>query len=247
MGLRRSAGPLQGVTTRDEWELLGYRVEGDFSQASVAAGGEIVIDRDPASCGHPMDDPAFGAGVSREGQLEVLGVKDARAVTAAIVEGVVADIEAGLEPHDILVVFLPGARPGQKALADALDAAGVPAFVAGTDRERSSFRAGPATSRCRTSSVPRATKPGRSMPRDWIRSIPSRCTDADDELVRRNQVFVALSRARLWCVAIGVEGPAIEELRLLRAEPRIRFPAFNQRSLRRRIEHDESPQEQLFQ
>jgi superfamily I DNA and RNA helicase len=246
MGLRRRGGPLQGVTTRDEWELLGYRVEGDFSQASVAAGGEIVIERDQAACGHPMDDRAFATGASREGQLEILGVEDSEAAVAAIVEGIRADIDGGLEPHDLLVVPMPGSRPGQQVLADALVAAGVPAFVAGTDKERSSFRR---TGYVTVANIFRAK--GNEAWKVYATGLdavdPARCPDADDELVRRNQVFVALSRARLWCVAIGVEGPVLEELRLLRAEPRIRFPAFNQRSLRRSIDHEESPQEQLFQ
>jgi superfamily I DNA and RNA helicase len=56
----------------------------------------------------------------------------------------------------------------------------------------------------------------------------------EEELHKRNQAFVALTRARLWCVATGLEGPVFEELRRAVAQaPELVFPAFNRRSLRR--------------
>jgi superfamily I DNA and RNA helicase len=49
----------------------------------------------------------------------------------------------------------------------------------------------------------------------------------EEELHKRNQAFVALTRARLWCVVTGKEGPIFEELRrAIEQSPELVFPAF---------------------
>ncbi len=54
------------------------------------------------------------------------------------------------------------------------------------------------------------------------------------ELRQRNRAFVALTRSRLWCVAIARRGRTLDELTEARATaPRLIFPAFNQASLKR--------------
>lgn len=54
----------------------------------------------------------------------------------------------------------------------------------------------------------------------------------ETELHKRNEAFVALTRARVWCVATGKDGPLFEELRrAIATAPEIVFPAFNRRSL----------------
>jgi hypothetical protein len=56
-------------------------------------------------------------------------------------------------------------------------------------------------------------------------------------LHKRNQAFVALTRARVWCVATGLESPIFEELRTAIGQaPELAFPAFNRRSLKRVID-----------
>ncbi len=71
--------------------------------------------------------------------------------------------------------------------------------------------------------------------------------DPDEELIRRNQAFVALSRARLWCVAVGEPGPIMTELRQLQdAGAQLTCKAFNQRTLRREVTHGEPLQQTLF-
>ena len=62
---------------------------------------------------------------------------------------------------------------------------------------------------------------------------PKRCADTEEELVRRNQVFTALPRARAWCVGLGLPGPSVEELGQLCTTEVIEFQALNQRSLKR--------------
>jgi hypothetical protein len=63
----------------------------------------------------------------------------------------------------------------------------------------------------------------------------------EDELHKRNEAFVALTRARVWCVATGQEGPVFEELRrAVELAPELVFPAFNRRSLRRVTDETEA-------
>ena len=246
MGLRREGGPLQGVTQQTEWENLGYRVTGDFGQASVAAGRDVVLERDPEACGHPFDDAAFRAGADRDAVLRIEAVADERAMLEALVAGIRADLGAGLEPHDLLVVPLPDARPTVRTVLGALEKAGIPVIEAGGDPSRETFlRTGCVT----VSNIYRAK--GNEAWKVYALGLHAACAeharDVDDELVRRNQAFVALTRATLWRGALGTEGPALTELRALAAEaPRITFRAFNQRSLRRQVGHEELEQGALF-
>lgn len=246
MGLQRDGGPLQGVTTRNEWELLGYRVEGDFSNASVAAGNEITLERSADACGHPLDDEAFGMRDARRGQLEIVPVATEAEIATTVVAGIRADLDAGLEPHDLLVVTLHGAKPAAATLHRALEAAGIPAFVAGDDKERSSFRR---TGYVTVSTIWRAK--GNEAWKVYAVGLQvadaGRCADVQEELVKRNQAFVALTRAKIWCVAVGTAGPAMSELAALAAGPGIRFRAFNQRTLQRSVAHEDVPQGDLFE
>jgi superfamily I DNA and RNA helicase len=51
------------------------------------------------------------------------------------------------------------------------------------------------------------------------------------EVQRRNEVGVAFTRSRLWCVAVGQEGPILDELRDLADQyPQLTFLAFNKRA-----------------
>ncbi|MEE4382727.1 MAG: hypothetical protein V2J02_12075, partial [Pseudomonadales bacterium] len=239
MGLLREGGPLQGVTQQKEWENLGYRVTGDFSQASVAAGRDVVLERDPDACGHPFDDAAFRARVDRDAVLRIEAVSGENAMLETLVAGIRADLEAGLEPHDLLVVPLPESRPSARTILAALKKAGIPAIEAGADATRETFlRTGYVT----VSNIYRAK--GNEAWKVYATGLQAACAaqarDLDDELVRRNQAFVALTRAKLWCVALGIDGPALDELSRLAADaPRITFKAFNQRSLRRQVGYEE--------
>jgi hypothetical protein len=52
---------------------------------------------------------------------------------------------------------------------------------------------------------------------------------------------VALTRARVWCVATGLESPVFEELRRgVQLAPELVFAAFNRRSLRRITDDEEA-------
>lgn len=56
----------------------------------------------------------------------------------------------------------------------------------------------------------------------------------EDELHKRNEAFVALTRARVWCVATGINSPIFDEVQqAVEQYPNFTFPAFNKISLRR--------------
>jgi superfamily I DNA and RNA helicase len=66
---------------------------------------------------------------------------------------------------------------------------------------------------------------------------------AGDEVRKRNEAFVALTRTRLWCVVTGVghAAPAFAELkRAAEQQPELCFPAFNQRQLHRLLDDEEA-------
>jgi len=61
-------------------------------------------------------------------------------------------------------------------------------------------------------------------------------TSAEDEMLRRNQALVAMTRTSLWCVVIGEKGPFMREAKaLLRAGGRFGFRAFDPSTLHRDI------------
>jgi superfamily I DNA and RNA helicase len=56
MGLLRQGGPLQGLTTQEEWRQLGYEVEGSFAKE----GEPVRLRRHSDARKHPIDlDPAL--------------------------------------------------------------------------------------------------------------------------------------------------------------------------------------------
>jgi hypothetical protein len=58
---------------------------------------------------------------------------------------------------------------------------------------------------------------------------------------------VALTRARVWCVATGLEGPIFEELRrAVEQQPVLKFAAFNRRQLQRVLDEREVDDDSLF-
>lgn len=66
----------------------------------------------------------------------------------------------------------------------------------------------------------------------------------EKEIHKRNEAFVALTRARVWCVVTGLNNPIFDELEevisMVRNEPpNLTFPAFNKNSLKRITEDEE--------
>ncbi len=238
MGLLRVGGPLQGVSTQAEWQNLGYRVlSGDFSQSSVTAGASVTITREQRASRHPVDDLEGSSSECRP-PLKVEICENERDIVQRVVSGVVRDIKEGLRPEDILVVTLPKTRPTVDDLSQALMAQGISVNVAGQqDNGRTFWQAGHVT----VASIFRAK--GNEAWKIYACGVhvagEPDVLDAEEELRRRNQVYVALTRARIWCVALGRPGAVVDELAAcINEAPRLTFRAFNRASLRRIIEHD---------
>jgi superfamily I DNA and RNA helicase len=230
MGLLRRDGPLQGLTTQAEWRALGYEVTGSFARV----GEPVRLRRHPAARKHPIDtDAAVGQMAGPVLSLKTFG--DGRAEREWVAEQVAADIERGLRPTDIMVTG-PGGDEDKEhfgAIRAALEARHVKVWQPGADWTTTDFRRdghvtvsgifqakGNEAYKVYATQMHYATRP-----LGWKQ---------ENELHKRNEAFVALTRARLWCVATGRDGPIFDELRrAVELAPELVFAAFNRRSLRR--------------
>lgn len=235
MGLLRRGGPLQAVTHRDEWANLGFQVEGDLSAAGIRARRPLLVERGAQASGHPVDHLDYDEDEAPPQWLEVIEVEEEQAAVAAIVAGIRRDLEIGLEPEDLLVIAMPQAQPTLAKLRVAFDHAGIAAHVLADDREG----VAPRRSACVTLAsveVARGLEAWKVYVCGLHRVTAESVTNDDDEMLRRNQVLLAMTRTRLWCVAIGEKGPFMTEaMALLRHGGRFRFPAFDASVLHRDI------------
>ena len=244
MGLLRSGGALQGVTDQVEWKKLGYQVlEGDFTQASVKAGKTVKITRSPETSPHPIDQDNFEVREAIGDPLIIKTFSNESQEQEWIAQQVAYDIKQGFNPLDIMIAALCGDYEKKYfyAIQTALDHYGVKSIIAGVDTNPSNFiQDGYVT----ISNIYRA-KGNESwkvyacrlhyatQPLSWKQ---------ENELHKRNEAFVALTRARVWCVATGLEAPIFDELRQAKEQyPNLIFPSFNKASLKRI--NDEEPGE----
>lgn len=245
MGLLRKGGPLQGVTSKDDWTALGYRVvEGDFSPASVKAGMEVVLERPASTCGHPIDDEDFQLPFENASALTLFTNASDAHNAEFVAASIQRDLESGLRPEDIAVVCLDPWKPLVAAIQDRLATRGIQSLVL-DDVNKDRFRC---EGRVTLSSIRRAK--GNEAYKVYALNLhvtaPGRI-NVEAELVLRNQVFVALTRTKLWCVAIGRSGDIMEELgSALSQSGQLRFAAFNQASLKRSMVDTEANQLHLI-
>jgi len=238
MGLFRSDGPLQGITTKKEWEKLGYTVlNGDFRKI----GQDITITRDEKTRKHPVDqnDNLLQAAGSL---LFIKTFSDETQEQEWIAEQVAKDLQQGFAPSRILITSLEGEHQTQyfAQLQKALSNREVQSIIAGVDTNPDVFRK---EDRVTIASIYRAkgneafkvyagrfhyaTRPDITVP-----------IEAQDfrlkQLRKRNEAFVALTRTRAWCVVTGLEDPIFDELQKASEQyPNFIFPAFNQATLAR--------------
>lgn len=245
MGLLRQEGPVQGVSTKDDWIALGYKVvEGDFSPSSVKAGAFVTIERPNETSGHPLDDLAVE--VPPQSGLLTVHVEDDDISTATfVVNSIERDIEAGLRPEDIAVVCLERSKKLLDIVEDQLITRGI-----GVLRLRNSNKDLFREQRSVTLSCIRRAK-GNEAYKVYALNLhlagASQVNNIDDELMKRNHVLVALTRTKLWCVAIGRQGEIMQELGLAAEQNGIlRFRAFNQASLRRSMVDSDCGQQGLL-
>jgi superfamily I DNA and RNA helicase len=249
MGLLRKGGPLQGITTKAEWEALGYEVEGNFR----IVDSPIQLRRLPETQRHPIDlEPELTARAGRPLTLKTF--RDERQETEWVAQQVAEDVRGGLKPTDLLITALGG--DNEKNFVDhlkwSLEKQDIKLWQPGV-RKRGDDD--PGTDFRREGHVTFANIHRAKGNEAWkvyaarfaYANQPLSWKKQETELHKRNEAFVALTRARIWCVVTGQEGPIFEEMRqAIEQQPVLRFPAFNRNVLKRiweedRLEESEAP------
>jgi len=101
MGLVRRGGPIQGFTTRHQWQDIGYEIlEGGFE----SPGGKVVMTRPHGGSGHPLDSTDDCA-------LLLQGLPDRSTELVWCANEIYRLVGVGVSPDDVLVVLL-GEGPG---------------------------------------------------------------------------------------------------------------------------------------
>ena len=240
MGLLRGGQPLQGVTQKEQWESLGYEVvEGDFRRP----GSLITLTR--KAC-HPVDQEDFKPKVDPQSLLIWRTFSSEEEEQNWIAQQIEHDLKRwSFQPEDLLVTGVASFRgmgPYWESLKAKIRQRGISALIAGEDADPDTFRLpgyvtlagifrakGNEAWKVYVCQFQNATEPGLSV---------------KEQLRRRNQAFVALTRTKLWCVVTGISpqdqlAPAFQELQQAKGQyPYLHFPAFNKESLRRIHEVD---------
>jgi superfamily I DNA and RNA helicase len=246
MGLLREGGPLQGVSNKQEWESIGYTIEaGDFTPASVKAGRSVTITREAASSPHPIDAADFPLAEALGSPLTVKTFASEAEEQEWIASQIKQDLSLGFNPWDILVTGPSGGYEKNyfPALQARLKTLEIPSVIAGVDTSADVFRR---DGHVTLASIFRA-KGNESWKVYACRfdyATRPLAWKGESELEKRNEAFVALTRARLWCVVTGVEkaSPVFRELRsVLEQSPRLSFKAFNQAFLKRINDEELTP------
>ncbi|MNX71830.1 LexA repressor [compost metagenome] len=231
MGLLRSEGPLQSITTKPGWQAIGYTVEtGAFDHP----GAEVVLVRTPESCGHPLD----ASTISGQALLRFHGFMDREAELDACARHIARQIKGGIQPEQIMIVHLERRMPARDLeigrLAQKLETLGYRAHLA--DKFPSDFRMPGAVT---VTGVHRAK--GNEAPfvhvlgLDYVDGIES-------DVTARNHLFVALTRSRGQCIVSGIQLKAqrlfaeFEDLRQM--GDRIVFRAPDPKKLKRRMDDE---------
>ena len=227
MGLLRPGGPVQLITTKAGWEDIGYRVE---SGTFEAAGREVVITRPPEHCPHPLD-----ADLSQN-WIRPRAFESRPAELIDCADGIRYLRERGVDPDEILVIALGSGYPAVlQELAQLLAGRDTLSHMA-DDANASAFRSPGAVT---LSGVHRAK--GHEAPFVFVLRL-DQLARQEGHVASRNQLFVALTRARGLCRVSGLTpaGDALfaELARVLEAGNRLAFPTIDPRRLRRQLSQE---------
>lgn len=235
MGLFRNDGALQGVTTKKDWEDLGYKViKGDFRKA----GEDITITRLDENSPHPIDSKDFGLNDALGTNIVANSFNSELEEQQWIVEQISDDINRGLmKPEDILITAISGdfEKKYFESIKDLLKQQGISGYIAGIDGSPDIFWVKGSVT---ISSIYRAKGNEAwkvyacrfnyvTQPLEWKK---------ENELHKRNEAFVALTRAKVWCMVTGLKNSIFNELqKTIEQGDKFTFPAFNKHLLQRRM------------
>jgi superfamily I DNA and RNA helicase len=238
MGLFRTDGTLQGVSQKKDWDDLGYEVlDGNFG----SVGNPVTITRTDSVSPHPIDQVDFNLKDALGSNLVIKTFNNEAEEQQWIAQQVADDIQRGFEPWDIIITALSGDCEKQyfQSMKLALKKKGIDSCIAGVDTNPNIFR----INNCVTISGIFRAKGNES----W-KVYASRFHYAnqpiawkqEEELHKRNEAFVALTRSRVWCVVTGLDSPIFDELqKAIEQYPNFSFPAFNKTSLKRVTEDEQ--------
>ena len=213
MGLLRPQGMLTGITRKEEWEAIGYEVKGSFYP-----GGEITLKRPRANSPNPIEE--FWPGSVIDFKVYTSRLEELKALAKNIVQNLRAD---GLRPSQEILVLVVG--PFFEAMRLEIEVAGflrrhhIDIFLPGTkdcnilkpdrkekiDRNKFWCQGGVTVSRLHKAK-------GQEADLVYVVGLDSIASD-ESNVYLRNQLFVALTRARGWVKISGIGSyPMYEEL-----------------------------------
>jgi len=241
MGLKRTECPVQAITRQEGWENIGYEVDGDFRKI----GSNAVLKRPVDNSPHPIQDELTAVDLITHNSFESKSDE-----LTWVSEQIRTDIEEeGLDPENILVIPLSRTpRENMKnreyiaeELRTQLEPHNIAINAVWDERNKKFAQEGKIT----LSGINRAK--GNEAASVYVLGIDSVTGEQwrDQEVHRRNQLFVALTRSRAWVSMSGVK-PAdsihdeisnvIDEIQS--SPPQVTFEVPNSRELDNELEKD---------
>jgi superfamily I DNA and RNA helicase len=206
MGLLREGGMLSGPTRKEDWDRLGYEVQGRFNSREA-----VTLHRSAANSPHPLHHltpealVTYQTYASRDAEME------------ALVEQVRRDLNEGLSSsRNVLVIVVGdrGAADVQGAAAGALRRAGISYYVPAASsvnmkgdnaRPNDFWHDGAVT----VTTIHRAK--GNEADSVYVLGLDLVAAE-EHNLALRNQLFTAMSRSRGWLrlSGTGLQGTPFE-------------------------------------
>ena len=201
MGLFRKGGALQGVSRKSEWEDLGYHIsDGDFKNI----GKPVTITRTQAESPHPIDKPDFKLQEALGSSLVIKTFRLPNEEQDWIAEQIANDLKLGFKPSDIMITAISGdyEQAYFSALKYALKKQGIDGYIAGIDGNSSVFKIDDHVTIANIFRV-KGNEAWKVYVCRFDYAIRPLKLRQETELHKRNEAFVALTRARVWSVVTG--------------------------------------------
>lgn len=213
MGLLRTEGMLSGITNREDWEAVGYKVEGSF-----LSGRQVTLHRPPSNSPNPISQLWNGP------TLDFKTYNNRNEELAALAANIKQNLKHDqLRPsREILVIVLGNHRESQMwedRVAEYLKEQGIDIYIPSAKslntlnpqwpnkKPNQFWHEGGVT----VSRIHRAK--GNEAEMVYVVGFDNVAKD-EGNITLRNQVFVALTRAKAWANLSGIgDYPMFDEMR----------------------------------
>ncbi|NEP13922.1 MAG: ATP-binding domain-containing protein [Symploca sp. SIO2C1] len=223
MGLLRRGGMLTGITRIEDWQAIGYQViidnQKDFSRSNIEfiPGQQITLKRPPENS------PNLVPQLWQHPVLEFIAYRDRQSELTALARNIIYNLRYdGLKPsREILVIVLGSgfeAMQLETAVAEFLISQGLDIYIPSAldcnilqpDKENSNPNRFWCEGGVSVSRIHRAK--GNEAEMVYVVGLDNVAKDANN-LQLRNQLFVALTRAKGWVKLSGIGAyPLYEEM-----------------------------------